>query len=434
MPNVVKRHVLVIAYYFPPMGLSGVQRIAKLVKYLPENGWRITVLTPDTASYFAFDDGLLEELTANPDISIVRTSSLDPTRFGKSNKQKTVSFPEERSRRFLSSLSQWTLLPDNKIGWKRFAMKAARQIFKQDPFDLVYATAPPYTCLMIGAAIARREQLPLIVDYRDDWVDNPRHTYPTYWHRKLTARMEHKVLEECVHVFSINETIMRAIQLRNPQATCSYSVVPQGYDPADFDHIQDQNPQAGDPSVMTFLYAGMFYDAQQPDTFLTAVRVLHERRPELKRRIKLKFVGLFPESKKILIQQLSLENNTELMGYLDHSDATKQLAKADVAWMIIGHQTGEEMISTGKLFEYMGSQKPILALVPNGEAKRALEGYDAATLVDPDDVEAISVAIEELYDRWQSHSLPMASAEHVKQFDRKVQASIIASEFASKIS
>ena len=434
MSQVRKRHVLVIAYYFPPLGLSGVQRVAKLVKYLPENGWRVTVLTPETASYFAFDNGLLRDLETNPDIRIVRTASLDPTRLGNTRGKQTITFPEERSRQFLSTLSQWMLLPDNKIGWKPFAVKKAREIMDSDPFDLVFATAPPYTCLLIGKAIATKEKLPLVVDYRDDWVDNPRHTYPTAWHRKKSAKMENKVLQGCQHVFSINESISSAIKSRNAGSKATYSVVPHGYDPEDFVRSKHVSSDKPDTSPMIFLYSGMFYDAQQPDSMLAACSSLLQRRKDLNGRIKFRFVGLFPESKLSLIKELGLENEVECVGYLDHENATGQLLRCDVAWMIVGHQKGQEMISTGKLFEYMGSLKPILALLPDGAAKQALEGYNAATIVLPDDIAAISSAIEKLYEEWISHSLPVGSKSHVEQFDRKRQASLFAREFASKIS
>lgn len=433
MPIAAKNHVLVVAYYFPPMGLSGVQRIAKLVKYLPENGWRVTVLTPESASYFAFDDGLLEELASNPDISIIRTSSLDPTRIRTRENRNTISFPEERSRRLFSNLSQWLLLPDNKIGWKRFATKRALELNLLDPFDLVYATAPPYTCFLVGAEVARKTGRPLAIDYRDDWVGNPRHTYPTAWHRKKTTNLERMVLGLCSHVFAINQTILGAVKSRNPHDNCSYSVVPQGFDPNDFE--SDRKVKASPPSAkMTFLYAGMFYDAQQPDSFLLAAQHLFSKRPELKSKIRFRFIGLFPESKRALVHQLELDKVVELLGYVDHKSNVEELKECDVAWMIIGRQKGEKMISTGKLFEYMGSLKPILALVREGEAKQALNGYKAEFVVGPDDITSISETIEMLFETWLEGALPTGDGDHVKQFNRKLQAAVIAREFTAKIS
>lgn len=433
MPNAVKNHVLVVAYYFPPMGLSGVQRIAKLVKYLPENGWRVTVLTPESASYFAFDDGLLEELQSNPDITIARTSSLDPTRIRTSGNRKTISFPEERSRRFLSHLSQWLLLPDNKIGWKRFATKKALELNDLDPFDLVYATAPPYTSFLVGAEVARKTGRPLAIDYRDDWVGNPRHTYPTAWHRKKTTNLERLVLGLCSHVFAINQTILDAVKSRNPHDNCSYSVVPQGFDPNDFEGAGRVRALPGG-TKMTFLYTGMFYDAQQPDSFLQAAQHLFSQRPELKSQIRFRFIGLFPESKRALVHQLELDTVVDLLGYVDHKRNVEELQGCNVAWMIIGRQKGEKMISTGKLFEYMGSLKPILALVPEGEAKQALNGYQAEYVVGPDDIKSISETIGKLFEIWQAGELPTGDPDHVKQFNRKLQAAFIAREFTTKIS
>lgn len=138
-----QKHVLIVAYYFPPMGLSGVQRIAKMAKYLPEAGYRVTVLTVEPGSYFAFDDSLLAELESVEGIHIVRTRSLDPTRLhggyrgkgheGHREAHREVPFPEEKSRKVLSTISQFLLLPDNKIGWRKICSGHRASHFKRDP-------------------------------------------------------------------------------------------------------------------------------------------------------------------------------------------------------------------------------------------------------------------------------------------------------------
>ena len=181
------RRVLVIAYYFPPMGLSGVQRVAKFVKYLPEHGWQPTVLTIEPAGYYAYDTTLLHEVK-QAGVAICRTASWDPTRFFR--RHQTIPLPSEPQRRRLSTVSQLLFVPDNKIGWLPHALRAGRRLLKERAFDAIFSSAPPYTAHLIAARLSRQSGVPLVVDFRDDWVGNPRHVYPTPLHRYLNGRLE----------------------------------------------------------------------------------------------------------------------------------------------------------------------------------------------------------------------------------------------------
>src|SRR5258706_4294618 len=134
------RNVLVIAYYFPPMGLSGVQRTLKFVKYLPQFGWQPTILTVTPTGYYAQDYTLLEEI--HPlHIDVERVGSLDPNWLFR--KKGVVKMPSERMRKILTFFSDSLFIPDNKIGWKRQAYKAAEKLFEKKKFDIIFATAPP---------------------------------------------------------------------------------------------------------------------------------------------------------------------------------------------------------------------------------------------------------------------------------------------------
>jgi len=419
----IRRHALVVAYYFPPLGLSGVQRVSKLVKYLPENGWDVTVLTVEPGAYFAFDDELLGDVEGDG-VTIVRTKTTDPTmrRDGRS----VVPFPDESKRRVFSWLSQLLLIPDNKIGWKKHALKEGRRLLAKHSFDLVYATAPPYTCFLVGEALAREAGLPLVLDYRDDWVSNPRHRYPTLLHKYLTSRKERGALSQAGTVIAINQTISDLIKSRVPHA--STVVVPQGYDPEDFTSVSkpEELPDSEEQRKMTFLYTGMFYDAQQPDVFLRAFAAVLNANTDYRGYVSARFVGLFSERALRLVSELGLEPNVEVLGYQNHSSSISELENCDVAWMTIGQQPGAAMISTGKMYEYMGSGKPILALIPEGEARRALEPYNASYICDPSDEKAVSMMIEKLIQDKEKDLLPRGNDSYSARFDRrKLTAAVV---------
>lgn len=412
--------MLVVAYYFPPMGLSGVQRIAKLVKYLPQAGWEPTVLTVEPGGYFAYDDSLAREMR-DIGIRIVRTASIDPTRlFGRA---QTVALPSEDRRQRLARMSQWVFVPDNKVGWLPFAWRAGHALLQSTRFDAILSTAPPYTAHLVGALLARTFDVPLLLDYRDDWVGNPRHTYPTRIHRRLNAALEGWTMRRAAGAMTINEPIRQSLRLRSPRTPVHF--VPQGYDPADFSLVHSKPaPRASESEnpVMRWVYSGVFYDAQTPDFFLRALARFLATCPGARAEVQARFVGLVPAASQALARDLGLAGVVHYTGYLSHEEAVGEVQAADALWMTIGRRPGAEGISTSKLFEYFGARKPILALVPEGAARDALRPHGAARVVPPDDVSAIARALEAWHAAWKSGRLPEPDETYLQGFDRRAIA------------
>lgn len=423
-----ERRVLVLAYYFPPMGLSGVQRTAKFVKYLPRFGWQPTVVTCHPRGYFAYDVPLLEEIEA-AGIEIHRTASWDPTRlFGR---REVVDLPPESARRAFSRMSQAIFVPDNKIGWWIPARRKARAVLRETPFDLIFASAPPYTAHLVGGGLARSSGLPLVLDFRDDWVGNPRHAYPTRLHRALSSFLERRALQSADRIIVINEIIRRNLAARNPDAAASHEavVIPQGFDPDDLRVAPSIPGLPAHADTFTLVYCGVFYDAQSPEPFLRALADVVTRRAGLKSRIKAVFVGLLPESAKKLAEALGLAEAVHHTGYLPHHEAVACLRAADVLWMTVGRSEGAESISTSKLYEYFGTEKPILGLVPPGAARDALSRYGASEVVDPDAISEISAGIERLFQLWTADRLPRPARDFVDAFNRERLTERLAHQF-----
>jgi len=411
-----RRHLVLVAYYFPPLGGSGVQRVTKWAKYLPRNGWDVTVLTAAPGAYFAYDDSLLNEVE-DAGVRIIRTGSFDPTRV--LSARKAIRLPSERRRKLFTWLTGLFFVPDNKRGWRRHARKAFKQMDQLPRVDAVLSSAPPYTSLMVGADLATYLGVPHIVDYRDDWLDNPRHRYPTPLHVKWHRRLEKRVVSKAASVLTINASIGNLIKRRHPGSPVT--VLPHGFDPEDFHRGVHEAQEDRPAGPMRLVYSGMFYDAQQPDTMLRAISLLQERNPNLSSSLEVRFVGLFPEEKRSLIEELGLEELVVETGYQDHRSAVREIVTADVLWMTVGRQPGEHMISTSKLHEYMGTGKPVLALAPDGEVRTALSGYGASWTVDPDDVGETATVIASLLQKHQSGELPRGDDTWILQFNRKAQ-------------
>jgi glycosyltransferase involved in cell wall biosynthesis len=414
------RKVLVVAYYFPPMGLSGVQRTLKFVKYLPLYNWQPTVLTVIPGSYFARDESLLKEIEPLQ-IRVVRTGSLDPTRFfrrGNSSEARVLKMPREWIRKILNVGSQFFFIPDNKIGWKRKACRAAVELLQKERFDLIFATAPPYTDFLIGHYLKKRFRTPLVLDYRDAWIDNPYHFYLTPIHRWLHHSLENRVLRASDKVITINRRIKEVLLKRYPFLQYQdVEIIPQGYDPADFDHAGIVPLPPGQKMRLT--YSGTFIDKRTPKYFLEALARIFNEQPGLRNKIEACFVGHFREENLKLVRRLGLQDAVRLTGYVDHNECVRYLLASDVLWLIIGKGTGEDMMSTGKLFEYLGARKPILGCVPDGIARTTIEDSGAGMVVEPDDVDGIAAAIKTLYRKYEAGTLVGPAADYVEKFNRK---------------
>ena len=407
------RRVLVVAYYFPPMGLSGVQRTLKFVRHLPHFNWLPTVLTVDPVGYFAQDTTLLGELSA-PGITVVRTPPAGPGRFFR--RKDVVRLPAEGMRKFLSRMSDTFFIPDNKIGWRRKAVRVAEELHRRKPFDLIFATAPPFTDFLIGAAIKELINKPLVFDYRDPWVDYPFKFYPTPLHKAVTIALERKALRASSHVVTTNRRVKELLIRRYGFLTHhDIDIIPQGFDPADFEEATPLvGPRRPADGRMRITYAGIFWEDRIPDHFLRGLRALFDSRPETNGRIEARFVGHFRGENLALVRALGLTDAVTILDYLPHRECVAELLASDALWMIVGDDLG----SPGKLYEYIGARKPILGLVPEGFIRGTI--IEAGGLVvPPKDVAGITSALSTLFDRFSGGTMPSPPHSVVEKFDRR---------------
>jgi glycosyltransferase involved in cell wall biosynthesis len=407
----VRRRLLVIAYYYPPMGLSGVLRIAKFTKYLRNFGWDPTVLTVGDVGYFAYDYSLLEEVL-EAGVNVERTRTLDPLALFK--RQGTIKMPPDGRRRFLSGLTHVFLQPDNKIGWKRYALKRAMELAEHEHFDAILATAPPFTCFLIGHELQQKLGIPLVVDYRDPWTDNRNYFYATPMHKSYAAGQEETVLKNADGVVVVNRKIKEKLIARYPFLTHEgVHIIPSGYDPQDF-RLAARFPMPRSRK-MRFTYSGLFDARRTPKFLFTALAKIFAEHPEMRDEIELCFIGTFQESFRKMAAQLGVSSAIVTPGYVEHHQAVRYLMASDVLWLTMY----DPAITPGKVYEYMGSRKPILALAPKGIVRSVLANYGAATCVDPEDVDAIASAIRSLYEQWTAGTLPRGNEVVAQEHDQR---------------
>lgn len=406
--------VLVIAYYYPPLGLSGVQRTLKFTKYMSKFGWQPTVITTGNVAYFAHDFSLLKE-AEEAKVNIIRTEAFDVNAIV-GRQYETVNMPKEYVRKILSGISKVIFIPDNKNSWAKKVYKITRELLQKEKFDIIYVTIPPYSSFVYAAKLKKEFGIPLFVDYRDLWFGNHFAFYPTPYHSYKHKKLEYKALHSAEKIIVINRKIKEKLLQTFPFLKYDeVIIIPHGYDPADFE-IQKDNIEPS--SKMKLTYAGIFYENITPEYFLKAFKQLSIERPDIAANIELEFIGHLRKENRKLIKELGVYEFVRDYGYLEHKEAVRKLIASDVLWMMIGEIHNADTISTGKLYEYFGTRKPILGCVVEGVAKKALQEYGASFITKPDDIQEIKKTIIHIHDLYQKKKIPIPNEEFILKHDR----------------
>lgn len=417
------RKVLFIAYYFPPLGLSGVQRTVKFAKYLSKFGWMPTILTVEPTGYYAFDETLLQE-TIEAGIKIVRTKSFDVNHMFK--KRGIVKMPSERMRKILQFLGDVFFIPDTKIGWKSSAIKAASSVLKEERYDLIFATAPPQTDFLIGVELKRKFGIPLVVDYRDAWLDYPFKYFPTPLHRFWHKRLEKRVLKAADRIIVTHRRVKESILRRHPFVGYNeVIIISQGFDPEDM--ITSTSEKKARPIRMKVVHAGTFYAERNPGVFLQSLVHIMKINPKIRGRIEVNFIGNIRDEDQRLVKKLDLQDVVNFLGYLPHRECIKHLTDADLLWFVIDN----DYQTPGKLYEYFGTKKPILASIVDGYTKQLVLESGAAMCVPLKDLEAHAQAFLEQFNRFEHKKMEHIQNAFAARFNRLTLTGELAKQFES---
>jgi len=419
---------LIVTYYFPPAGGSGVQRTLKFVKYLPEFGCQPVVLTVRDADYPSFDETLLSEVP--PDIRVYRSKIIEPysiyrkltgKKMGEALDVSLLTLGK-RKQRLSEQISEWVrdafFVPDARIAWLPFALNLGKKIVRKEGIDLIYTTAPPYTTLLIGLFLKRATGLPWVVDFRDSWIGWL--TAPQ-WRPRLSRRlefwMERMVLREANRILVVSSGVKADLLSRHPELNDDRWVwLPNGYDDEDFKDV----PIPPRDARLTITYTGSLYGPRNPHFLLLALKELLAEKPDLRRKLKFKFVGRIAEPILKELQQPEFESLFEILPYLKHRESVGHLLASDVSLLIIDDAPVNTGILTGKLFEYIGARKPVLALAPEGDAAELIRKFKLGIVVHPKDVPEIRKTLLHLVDKWESKRLKFeANESDVENFNRK---------------
>jgi len=418
-------NVLVIAYYFPPMGLSGVQRISKFIKYLPEFGWCPIVLTSNSPIYYAFDDSLLNELEAK-NIKIYRTDE-DLSKIKKEKGNRKINYPSKFRQKIQSRLLQTVLQPDSRRIWAKYAIQKAEQIFSENQIDAILATAPPFTDFLIANKLSKQYDIPYILDYRDLWVDNPYYFYATPFHKNYAITLEEKILLNASRTIVITRDMKnRMINRYRFLNHNDISIIPHGFDKEDFILAQN-NAKKSKKFVVT--HSGVFSADLTPKYFFKAVNALINEKPEIKNDLEIRLIGILQKNYLKQIEKLGLSDIIKTTGYIEHIEAVQNLIEADVLWFMVPNS----IVTPSRFYEYLGAKKPMIISSPVSDLTKIAESTNGAIITNFNDADAIKSSILNLYNKWKVNQLPKVDEKSIEKFERKLLTQQLAKELAYSV-
>ncbi len=393
------------------------QRTLKFVKYLPEFSWQPLVLTCQPPEGTLRDESLLEDVPAN--LAVRRTKALVPS----------PRLPW-RLRHFIS---RWLLVVDEQVGWYPYACRAGMRWLRDMPAQVIFSSAPPYTTHLVAKYLHQQARVPWVADFRDQWIGNWSIQFPSPLHHRFAARLEREILQQADHVLVVSQPMGDSFRERIEGIDASkISWIPNGFDPDDFSRVEPAERQL---DCFYLVYTGSFYAHDL--TALPILRAVHDivsNNKVPRTHFRLRLVGNTGKSTARWITELDLQDVVETPGYVAHKHSIAYLLAADAVLLVIGSSPASQLVYTGKVFEYLGSEKPVLCLAKDGVAAELIRRSGSGIVVPPDDIDQISHALVEMYHRWQSGELAGHPDQSLIQcFNRRNQARQLA-EIFSRIS
>ena len=446
------RRVLMIVSTFPPSIEMGAQTCWQIARNLPRHGWTPIVLTPGERNV---DDRDATQPGFEPGLTVVRTRVLPHPvqllrrlRAGPKGRAEAAGAPgvAVASRRLPGWLRRTVLealnLPDIVTGWILPAVVAGRRLVRGSDIACLFSSGPAWSSHLAALGLARLTGLPWVAHFRDPWSQGSGYYRDSQWVERANARLERAVVERAATVICVTDR--HTDLLRRHYASCDpgkFVTVPNGYDGAEWEQAEaDAGAGGADAPGGQFVitYAGALYVGRSPLLVLEALRRLHQTGDLTLDRVRLDIVvndGMrqLPDGRDIMAvaREMGLGGAVQVLGPLPRRETLRRLLDSNLL-LLLGHNFTMQV--PGKLYEYLRTGRPILALAPAGAQTDLLRATGGAWIVEPDDAAGVVEAVRDAYRRWQTgQSGPKADARLVSGFDRRVLVGRFATELDAAV-
>jgi glycosyltransferase involved in cell wall biosynthesis len=404
--------VLIITYYWPPAGGSGVQRWLKFVKYLQAFGIEPVVFTVDNANYVKEDTSLLREVPKN--IEILKLPIWEPTDllFWKKNKQQKKGISNVSSGGLLSFIRGNFFIPDPKIFWVQPAANYLQKYIDKNTIDAVISTGPPHSMHLIAQKLQQQNNIKWVADFRDPWTDL---YYNKDFKQGSFAKNKNKKLEEGVlKNADCILTVSATLQQEFSKIAKRVEVITNGFD----DEVSASKKVTLDINF-SISYIGLLPKQSNPKFLFKVLKRLCQENSAFKNDLQINFIGDISEEVKTEIESNNLTKNTSFLGYVSHHKAIAYQKKSQVLLLLIPDVKNNKGILTGKVFEYLIAKRPILALGPEeGDLATILAETNAGVVINFDAEEKLEFQIRALYQKFKEEKL-IVNATNIQKYHRK---------------
>lgn len=412
-----RKRVLFVAYLFPPVGGVGVHRATKFVKYLPEFGWDCSVLTAANPSAPLFDDSLLKNIPAEtiirkaktyePGYSMKSMVSASHSQSAQQASLKTKLLGGVKS--LLRGVSNFVLQPDPQILWRPQAVRAGVKLLREIPHDAIIATGPPFSSFLVGAAIAKKTGVPLMLDYRDEWsISN------AYWENKRQGRLANWMQSKMQRRAVLAAQTLLATTPSSAEAVAAFAkqvgssapttFIYNGFDPDDFSssdnspHVRTDFGNGTDLYRLSFI--GTLWNLNSIAPVVHAIRQLAAAHPDLVSHLELVCAGRKTVDQNSLLDQLNgLPCHVVRVPFVEHSEAVEMMRTSDSLLMLNTDLPETRRIINAKTFEYMAARRPIFVVAPEGDVWDILRPLPGTVLCEPSNESSIAEKLKQEIER-----------------------------------
>jgi hypothetical protein len=426
------KKVLVITYYWPPSGGSGVQRWLKCVRYLREFGWEPVVYTVSNGEYPVLDAELEKEIPEG--VEVIRRPIWEPyqlyKRFtGQKKDQRVVSgFLKDKKPSLASRIAMWIrgniFIPDARRFWIRPSARYLRSYLRAHPVDMIVSTGPPHSMHLIALRLKKSLGLPWVADFRDPWTNID--FYQELMLSKWADRRHHSLEKQVVTLADRVVVVGRVMQEEfTVIAGRPIDVVTNGYDEADLVHV----PAEARDRAFSIAHIGMLNQHRNHEAFWEALAELCASEPGFREDLRVRLIGKVDHSARASISRHSLDAQVEIIDSLPHAEAVAQQGRAQLLLLSINDTPNARGVITGKLFEYLASGRPVFCIGPvDGDAAAIIQDARAGTVAGFRDKAAIRQALLGYYRAYRAGGLEVDS-QGVEQYSRKALTSKFANLF-----
>jgi len=421
------KKVLIITYYWPPSGGSGVQRWLKFAKYLPAFGWQPYVYTPENPSFDIKDESLLKDVPVEAEV--IKLPIWEPYRIFSwlskhfsSDKEKSVPVDSVSSADpgLFQRISAWIranlFIPDPRIFWIRPSVKFLHDFLIERKITTIITTGPPHSMHLIGMKLKEKNpSLHWIADFRDPWTEWGlwEKLGVGKWAMMRHKKLEHRVLTTADVVVSVTPFYVERFEALSGRKA---ELLTNGFDEEDFQSIQYVHSEK-----FTIRHIGIVNEQRDPLPFMSAFQELLEENVEFKHDVILEFVGeVYEPFKEYIHQHPALLPFVRFTGNVSHEKVMEYYGSSSLLLLILTGYRDPHGFFPGKLFEYIATGIPVLGIGPTISAAAAVvEQAGSGTMVESTDTDGIKVAMLHAYSGWKVNEVPLAGKHIVSNYSRK---------------